>query len=139
MEDIEFWMNFVVENSNKLQKIGIKMKNELSVVTLVANNTCYVIYPWRKVICFVLSQWYLPNHNVLGYVMGLIFKMISMNRGALTWFKMFGVMVWTLSIIEPFFHWIKKKTKIKNFIGIWGHFWYYRKTFTKFDLTTLIL
>jgi hypothetical protein len=36
--------------------------------------------------------------------MGLIIKMISMNRGALTWFRMFGVMVLILLIIEPFFH-----------------------------------
>jgi hypothetical protein len=82
-------MNFVVENSNKLQKFGIKTKNELSVFTLVANNTCYIIY---------------PNHNVLSYVMGIIIKMISMNNGPLMWFRMFGVMVWTLSIIKPFFH-----------------------------------
>jgi hypothetical protein len=27
----------------------------LSVFTLVANNIGYVIYPWRKVVCFVLS------------------------------------------------------------------------------------
>jgi hypothetical protein len=122
VEDIEFWMNFVVENSNKLQKFGIKTKIELSVFTLVANNTCYVIYPWRKVICFVLSWWYLPNHNVLGYIMGLIIKMISMNKGALTWFKMFGVMVWTLSIIEPFFHWIKKKPRLKTLLEYGGIF-----------------
>jgi hypothetical protein len=45
VEDIEFWMNFVVENSKKLQKIGFKKENELSVFTLGANNTCYIIYP----------------------------------------------------------------------------------------------
>jgi hypothetical protein len=38
-------MNFVVENSNKLQKIGFRMENELSVFTLGTNNTRYVIYP----------------------------------------------------------------------------------------------
>jgi hypothetical protein len=38
MEDIEFWMNFVVENSNKLQKIGFRRENELNVFTLGANN-----------------------------------------------------------------------------------------------------
>jgi hypothetical protein len=38
-------MIFVVENSNKLQKIGFGSENELSVSTLGANNTCYVIYP----------------------------------------------------------------------------------------------
>jgi hypothetical protein len=106
--NFEWILLLKIQTNYKNLGLKWKMKNELSVFTLVANNTCYVIYPWRKVICFVLSQWYLPNHNVLGYVMGLIFKMISMNRGALTWFKMFGVMVWTLSMIEPFFHWIKK-------------------------------
>jgi len=55
MEDIEFWMNFVVTNSNKLQQIGFKKENELSVFTFGANNKCFFIYPWRKVVCFVLS------------------------------------------------------------------------------------
>ncbi len=55
MEDIEFLVNFVVENSNKLQKIGFGKENELSVFTLGANNIGYVIYPQRKVVCFVLS------------------------------------------------------------------------------------
>ncbi len=50
MEDIKFWMNFVVENSNKLQKNGFRKENELSVFTLGSNNTCYLIYPWRKVL-----------------------------------------------------------------------------------------
>jgi hypothetical protein len=45
VEDIECGMNFVVENSNKLQKIGFKTENELSVFTFGANNTCYVIHP----------------------------------------------------------------------------------------------
>jgi hypothetical protein len=45
VENIEFWMNFVVENSNKLQQIGFRRENELSVFTFGANNTCYLIYP----------------------------------------------------------------------------------------------
>jgi hypothetical protein len=36
--------------------------------------------------------------------MGLITKKFSMSRAAPTWFKKFGVMVWALLIIEPFFH-----------------------------------
>jgi hypothetical protein len=36
--------------------------------------------------------------------MGFIIKKFSMSRGASIWFRMFGVMVWILSIIEPFFH-----------------------------------
>jgi hypothetical protein len=43
----------------------------LSVFTLEANNTSYVIYPWRKLVFFVLSQWDFPKHGVLGYDMEL--------------------------------------------------------------------
>jgi hypothetical protein len=56
MEDIEFWMNFVVENSNKLQKIRFRKENESNVFTLGANNTCYIIYPWRKIVYFLLCD-----------------------------------------------------------------------------------
>ncbi len=63
-------MNFVVENSNKLQKIGFRKENELSVLHLG------------------------PTTHVT----------LLMSRGAPSWFKMFGAMVWNLSIIEPFFH-----------------------------------
>jgi hypothetical protein len=86
VEDIELWMNFVVENSKKLQQIGFKRENELNVFTFGANNTCYLIYPRRKVICFVFSWWYFPNHGVLSYVMEFIIKKFSMNMGATTWF-----------------------------------------------------
>ncbi len=55
VENIEFLVNFVVENSNRLHKTKFGRENELSVFTLVANNIGYVIYPWRKVVCFVLS------------------------------------------------------------------------------------
>jgi hypothetical protein len=132
-------MNFVIEISKKLQKIGFRRGNELNVFTLGANNTCYVIYPWKKVVCFVLWQWYLQNHGVLGYVMEFIIKKFSMNRGALTWFKMSETTMWNLWIIEPFFHWIFWKTNIENYIGIWGHYWYCWKALTKFDLIKLIL
>ncbi len=71
MEDVEFLMNFVARNSKKLQKNGIIRENELSVFTLEANNTSYVIYPWRKLVFFVLSQWDFPKHGVLGYDMEL--------------------------------------------------------------------
>jgi hypothetical protein len=45
VENIEFLMNFVVENSNRLQIIGFGREIELSVSTLGANNIGYVIYP----------------------------------------------------------------------------------------------
>jgi hypothetical protein len=137
---LEVWkiLNFVVENSNKLQQIGFRRENELNVFTLGSNNTCYLIYPWRKVVCFVLSLWYFPNHGVLGYVMELIIKKFSMNRGATTWFRMFRATMWYLLIIEAFFHLIFWKTKIENYIGIWGCYWYCWKALTKFDLIKLI-
>jgi len=53
----------------------------------------------------------MPNHNVLSYVMGFIIKKFSMNKGALTWFKFFGVMVRNLSIIETIFQWIFRKNQ----------------------------
>jgi hypothetical protein len=81
VEAIKFWMNFVAENSNKSQKNGFQRKNELSAFTLGVNNTCYLIYPWRKAIYFVLSLWYFPNHGVLAYGMECIIKKFSMNRG----------------------------------------------------------
>jgi hypothetical protein len=45
VEYIEFRMNLVVENSKNIQNIGFRRENELNVFTLVANNTCYLIYP----------------------------------------------------------------------------------------------
>jgi hypothetical protein len=45
VEDIEFLVNFVIENSNRLQKIGSGHENELRVITLGANNIGYVNYP----------------------------------------------------------------------------------------------
>jgi hypothetical protein len=36
--------------------------------------------------------------------MELVIEKFSMNRGAMTWSKMFGVTMWNLLIIEPFFH-----------------------------------
>jgi hypothetical protein len=45
-----------------------------------------------------------PNHGVLGYGMGLIIKKFLMNRGEMTWFRMFKITMWNLLIIETFFH-----------------------------------
>jgi len=45
VEDIEFLLNFVVENSNRLQKVWFGRENELRVFTLGANNIGYVINP----------------------------------------------------------------------------------------------
>ncbi len=48
--------------------------------------------------CFVIMI--CPKHGVLGYAMELVIKHFSMNRGATTWFKMFGATMWNLLIIE---------------------------------------
>jgi hypothetical protein len=45
VENIEFSMNFVIENSNRLHKTMFGKENELSVFTLGVNNKGYVIYP----------------------------------------------------------------------------------------------
>jgi hypothetical protein len=44
-----------------------------------------------------------PKPQCLGYAMEFIIKKFSMNRGAMTWFRMLGATVWNLLIIEPFF------------------------------------
>ncbi len=74
MEGIKIWMNFC-SKIKQITKNGFWRENELNVFTLGANNTCYLIYPWR-------------------------------NKGALTWFSLFGTTMWNLLIIELFFHWI---------------------------------
>jgi hypothetical protein len=79
VEGIKFWMNFAVENSNKLPKNGFRRENELSVFTLGANNTCYLIYPWRKVV-------FLFCHNDISQT------------------TMFWIMLWNLSSKK--FQWI---------------------------------
>ncbi len=137
MKGIKFWMNFVFENSNKLPKNEFRKENALSVFTLGANNTCYLIYPWRKVVCFVIMI--SPKPRCFGLCYGTYHQKVLNEWGALTWFRIFGVTMWNLLIIEPFFHWISWKTKIQNYIGIWGHSWYCWKTFTKFDLIKLTL
>jgi hypothetical protein len=62
VEDIEFWMNFVVENSNKLQKIGIKTKNELCVHTCGQQHMlCYLSMKEGNLFCFVIMISPKPN------------------------------------------------------------------------------
>jgi hypothetical protein len=131
-------MNFVTENSNKWQQIGFRRENELSVFTLGANNTCYLIHPWRKVVCFVLSYWYFPSYNVLGYAMELIIKKFSINR--VRWFGLeflelqYGI-YW---LLNHFFIDFFENQDWKQYL-IFGVFWYCWKALTKFDLIKLIL
>ncbi len=70
MEDVDFLINFVVKNSNKLRKIKFKKENELSVFpTSHLVPTTQVMLSihegLKKLICFVLLQWNLPTHGVL--------------------------------------------------------------------------
>jgi hypothetical protein len=45
-----------------------------------------------------------PKPQCIRLAMELIIKKFSMNRGATTWFRMFGASMGNLLIIEPFFH-----------------------------------
>jgi hypothetical protein len=52
--------------------------------------------------------------------MELIIKKFSMNKGALTWFIMFGTIVWNLLIIEPFFIENFEKPRLKTILEFGG-------------------
>ncbi len=62
----------------------------------------YLSMKESSLFCFVIMIF--PNHGVLGYGMGLIIKKFLMNRGEMTWFRMFKITMWNLLIIETFFH-----------------------------------
>jgi hypothetical protein len=113
---MKFWMNFVVENSNKSPKNEFQRENELSLFTLGVNNTCYLIYPWRKAICFVLSLWYLPNHDVMVYGMECIIKKFSMNRVALTWFRCLELQCGIYLLLNQFFIEFFEKPRLKTIL-----------------------
>ncbi len=138
---LSFEWILLLKIKTNFQKMCFEGKMNWMCSHLGGNNTCYHIYPWRNVVCFVLfcRNDIFPNHDVLSYAIELIIKNISMNRGASTWFQMFGAIVWNILIIGPFFYWFFWKTKIENYIGIWGYSWYCWKALTKFDLIKLIL
>ncbi len=43
-----------------------------------------------------------------------------MNRGAMTWFRMFGAIMWNLLIIQPFFIDFFEKSRLKTILGLGG-------------------
>jgi hypothetical protein len=43
-----------------------------------------------------------------------------MNRGATTWFRMFGAIAWNLLIIEPFFTEFFDKPRLKTILELGG-------------------
>jgi len=69
--------------------------------------------------CSIVFCWNFPN-QIISCNATNIFENLTMNKGALTWVEIFGVTMQRLLIIEPFFHWSFWKTKIENYIGIWG-------------------
>jgi hypothetical protein len=52
--------------------------------------------------------------------MELVIKKFSMNRGAMTWFRMFGAIMWNLLIIQPFFIDFFEKSRLKTILGLGG-------------------
>ncbi len=50
MEDIEFWVDFVARNSNKLQKLGLggKINWAPKCVHTWPNGTAYTSLKWKK-------------------------------------------------------------------------------------------
>jgi hypothetical protein len=53
--------------------------------------------------------------------MELMINKFSMSRGASTWFRMFGAIVWNLLIIEPFFIEFFEKPILKTILEFGGH------------------
>jgi hypothetical protein len=79
-----------------------------------------VIYLWSQVVCFVLSQWDLPNHVASCHALGIFGKLL-MSRGASMRFET----VWSYSV-EPYFQWKLNKIETKNCTGIWNCPWWVR-------------
>jgi hypothetical protein len=63
--------------------------------------SCYLSMKEGSLFCFVIMI--SPKPPILCYVMELIIKKFSMNRGAVIRFRMIEVMVWNLLIINHFF------------------------------------
>jgi len=57
--------------------------------------------------------------------MGFIIKKFLMNKGAWIWFRMLELWCGLYQLLNHFFIEFFKNTKIENYIGIWGHSWYY--------------
>jgi hypothetical protein len=54
--------------------------------------------------------------------MELIIKKFSMNRGAMTWFRMFGSIVWNLLLLNHFFIELFEKPRLKTILQFGGVF-----------------
>ncbi len=95
----------------------------------IKNCLCYKldINLWSKVVCFVMFRSPKPKHAVL-----LVSLESSQWVYGVHWLclRLFGALLWNLLIIEPFFFSQWKINKIeteKNYIGNWGHAWWYWK------------
>jgi hypothetical protein len=56
----------------------------------------------NSLFCFVIMIF--PKPWCFGLFYGIYHQKVLNEWGALTWFKIFGVTMWNLLIIEPFFH-----------------------------------
>jgi hypothetical protein len=52
--------------------------------------------------------------------MEFVIKKFSVNSGAMTWFKMFGAIVWNLLLLNNFFLNFLKKPRLKTILEFWG-------------------
>jgi hypothetical protein len=65
---LNFLWILVLKIQTNYQK-RFRRENELNVFTLGANNTSYVVYPWKKLVCFVLSRHNDIYQNMVFWVM----------------------------------------------------------------------
>jgi len=61
-----------------------------------------------------------------------------MNRGGSLSLRLFGVTMWKLFIIKPFFQSKLNEIEIETHIGVWGHSSCCCKAFNKLDLVNFI-
>ncbi len=108
MEDIEFWIHFLLKIQKKNEKSGFEGKWIECVHTWGQQHLSHYRYMKEdNLFCFVIMIFSKPQGFKLCY--GIIFRKFSIS--APTWFRMFVVMMWNLLIIEPFFHWFLKKNQ----------------------------
>jgi hypothetical protein len=70
--------------------------------------------------CFVSHREF-PNDNASCCTLGVFGKLLIGKVHQLG-LRLFGIMVWKLLIIEPYFPWKLNEFETKNYIRIWGHF-----------------
>jgi hypothetical protein len=88
----------------------------------VSTLILYQIYLWSKLLCFVC-------HAKI-FQTTMLHAMLLVSFGSSQWvgvrqlgLKLFGVTMWKLLIIEPFFQWKLNKIKTEYYIRIWKRSW----------------